>query len=53
MKKKYPKIEPKIRKDNSGKPKEVFLDMSVFKSIFAEIEDLEKKISELKKKKQK
>lgn len=44
------KIEPKIRKDKNGNPKEVFLNANELKYLFKEIEDLEKKIEKLKKK---
>lgn len=49
---KYPKIEPLIRHDKNGKPKEVYLKYDVYLSIFEEIKELEKKIAAIKKKKQ-
>lgn len=47
--KKRPKIDPKIRKDKHGNPKEVFLEIETFNYILSEINNLEEKISKLKK----
>jgi hypothetical protein len=49
-KSKYPKIEPLIRRDKNGKPKEVYLKYDVYLSIFEEIKELEEKIIKLKNK---
>lgn len=49
-KKKYPKIVPKYLYDKQGKPIAVYLDYDVYKSIYEEIESLEKKIDVQKQK---
>lgn len=49
-KKKYPKISPLYVKNNKGKTVEVLLKYDVYESIFEEISDLKKQLTELKKK---
>jgi hypothetical protein len=48
-KKKYPKIEPKFLKDKHGNRVAVCLNIDVYESIFEEIEDLQKRLIQLKK----
>ncbi len=48
-KKKYPKLQPQFSKDAHGNFKTVYLKYDQFESIFARIDDLEKKLN-LKKK---
>lgn len=50
-KKKFPKINPSIVKDNNGKEVEVYLKYGIYKSIHEEMDMLKKRIAELKKKK--
>ncbi|MGB8467772.1 MAG: hypothetical protein WCE21_02115 [Candidatus Babeliales bacterium] len=49
-KKKYPKIHPSIVKDQNGKEVEVYLKYNVYESIFREMDELKKQLSEFKKK---
>lgn len=48
MKKNF-KINPKIRKDKSGNPKEVYLDIDVYNAIIKDMDALKKQIQKIKK----
>ena len=50
-KKKYPKISPSLVKNQTGKKVEIYLKYDAYESILEKMDELNKKISELKKKK--
>lgn len=47
-KKKYPKIEPQLFKDKSGKTKAVYLFYDVYELILEEMQDLEQRTKNIK-----